>query len=141
MEDTALHVVSYIITSLPIAKEVATDSPNIKHCLDNSKIEDHYAIIPTANIQNIGSYKLSAEQQNILNMVAVKLLCAVSEPHIYETLKATGLCQENEFIYSDKSIIQQGFKDIEKLIFKTDKCENESSFFLLPKAIFFPSQT
>ncbi|MBQ9347003.1 MAG: DNA topoisomerase III, partial [Oscillibacter sp.] len=50
---------------------------------DNSKVSDHHAVIPTAEAAHADLGALPRGERDILRMIAVRLLCAVGEPHRY----------------------------------------------------------
>lgn len=51
--------------------------------IDSSKVTDHHAVIPTAEIASADLAALSPGERNILNLISVRLLCAVGQSHIY----------------------------------------------------------
>lgn len=80
MEQTALEMVSIIGNVFPFG---TVSSPDIHKCINNSKVTGHHAIIPTANIGNIDISTLPQSEQNILALIANRLLCASANPHKY----------------------------------------------------------
>ena len=54
---------------------------NAAQVVDSSKVTDHHAVIPTAEIASADLAALPTGERNILYMIAVRLLCAVGEPH------------------------------------------------------------
>lgn len=88
----------------------------VKRCINNAKVSDHHAIIPTAQIENTDLNALPDGEKNILFMIAGKLLTATSEPHKYETVKVIVKCENNDFYVSGKTVIEDGFKSVEQYI-------------------------
>ena len=55
--------------------------------MDNRKVTDHHAIIPTVEIAKTDMTKLTGEEQKILLMAANRLLCAAAPKHQYLSVK------------------------------------------------------
>ncbi len=107
MEQTALEMVSIIGNVFPFG---TVSSPDIHKCINNSKVTGHHAIIPTANIGNTDISTLPQSEQNILALIANRLLCASANPHKYETVKITAKCCDTEFTAKGKVVTENGFK-------------------------------
>lgn len=74
-----------------IAEDLLTVGLNIdRRVIDNGKVSDHHAIIPTENIENANNIELSANEKAILDMVITRFLAALSPQ--YE-------CCETEYIF------------------------------------------
>ena len=125
MENTALDMVQTILTSIPDFKNITVSSPNIRHCLNNKKVSDHTAIIPTSAIAASNLKALPDGERNILLLISSKLLLASSESYSYENTKITVSCGEYDFFANGKVIIKSGFKEIENALFKSDTKESE----------------
>lgn len=115
MEQTALDIIDTIQQEIPILN-LGITSPNVKCCLNNKKVSDHTAVIPTAEIANVDLNSLPAGEKNVLLLISAKLLIATSEPHEYESVKVTVCSEGQDFYASGKTIISKGFKDIESRI-------------------------
>ncbi len=118
MEQTAIDVSNSVANTFGFT---VVGQPNIKRIINNKKVTGHHAILPTVNIANTNLNELPEGQQNILKIIALRLVCAISEPHKYESVKATITCENNSFSASGKSILQNGWKSIE-----TDDDTNET---------------
>lgn len=126
MEQTALDMVQTVITTIPEFNSVSLPAPDIKHCLNNKKVSDHTAVIPTAEIANVNLAALPSGERNILLLISAKLLLAVAQPHKYENVKTVICCEGNDFYASGKTVIENGFRDIEKVIKSQFKGESEA---------------
>ncbi len=131
MQDTALSVISSVYRKklFPEHAEIP-QSPNLAPLLDNSKVSDHYAIIPTGKIETAELYAFPKEQQKVLTLIAGKLLLAVSAPHVYESTKITLVYEGAEFTATGKTIIDNGFKALERIV--QDRKEQEKTVVLPP---------
>lgn len=125
MEQTARNMVQIVCKCFPTFINSAVDFvPNIQRCINNAKVSDHHAIIPTAEIQNVNLAELPTGHRNILALVSAKLLLATSEPHRYEVVKVTATCENHDFYASGKIVVDVGFKVFEKQIMSQLKGKN-----------------
>ena len=125
MEQTAINMVQIVQQCFPTFISSDIDFvPNIQRCINNAKVSDHHAIIPTAEIQNINLAELPTGQRNILAFVSAKLLLATGEPHKYETVKIVVTCENHDFHANGKTVVEVGFKALEKHIMPQLKGKN-----------------
>lgn len=115
MEQTAIDMIQTVQQVIP-EFNLGITTPNVKRCLNNKKVSDHTAIIPTAEIANADLNTLPVGEKNILFLIAAKLLTATSEPHKYEAVKVTVNSEGYDFFANGKTVIANGFKDIESRI-------------------------
>ena len=67
------------------ALDVVKNGLNIdSRIINNNKVSDHHAIIPTENIATAADMELSADEKTILNMVITRFLAALSGQYDYE---------------------------------------------------------
>lgn len=113
MEQTAQDMIETIYTVKPQFKPQTEYEPNIRRLINNSKVSDHHAIIPTAEIAKKNIDELTDGQKNILLLIAAKLVTAAAPAHTYEAVKITVDCESTEFTATGKTVIEQGFKLLE----------------------------
>ena len=77
--------------------------------IDNSKVTDHHAILPTMQGAKCDKEKLSETKQKILSLIIWKLVQAVQPPFIYEDVLVTVCCQGRNFTAKYKEILQPGY--------------------------------
>lgn len=116
MEQTAQDMIETIYTAIPQFKPQTEFEPNIRRLINNSKVSDHHAIIPTAEIAKKNIDELTDGQKNVLLLIAAKLVTAAAPAHVYEAVKITVDCESTEFTATGKTVIEQGFKLLEKQI-------------------------
>ena len=58
-----------------------------KRVIDNSKVSDHHAIIPTNIIGKISEMMLSENEKNVAELVINRFLCALDKPYRYTETK------------------------------------------------------
>ena len=87
--------------------------PDVERMMDNSKVSDHHAIIPTAELKAYELQELSKGEQDILQLISVRLLCAGAQKYIYQETEITVSCAGEIFTAKGKAIQQMGWKAIE----------------------------
>ena len=58
-----------------------------KRVIDNSKVSDHHAIIPTNLIGRLGATLLNDNEKNVAELVINRFLCALDKPYRYTETK------------------------------------------------------
>lgn len=111
MQDTTKRVISVVCSTLPLFTELSV-SPNIQRITDNSKVTDHHAIIPTVQLEKADISALPTTERKILELVSMRLLCAVADKHIYEDIKVTAICESCGFKTSGRTEVQKGWREI-----------------------------
>lgn len=87
--------------------------PDIKRLINNDKVSDHHALLPTKEISRYNFDNLTEECYNVLCLVAARLLCAVAPKHTFDTVTATLACGDTEFTAKGKTVVQGGWKALE----------------------------
>ena len=77
--------------------------------INNSKVTDHHAILPTMQGAKCNKEKLSETKQKILSLIIWKLVQAVQQPFIYEDVLVTVCCQGQNFTAKYKNVLQPGY--------------------------------
>ena len=124
MEQTATDMIDIIYSVFPDFK-VSDFAPDVKRCINNKKVSDHHAVIPTREISTYDLSSLPEGERNILKLVAVKLILATAPPHKYEAVKAILTCENNKFSATGKTVMQDGWKGIEAVIRKGTAAEDK----------------
>ena len=82
--------------------------------INNSKVSDHHALLPTASMVQADFSALPAGELSVLRLITARLLCAVGEPYRYtETILIT-TCAGEEFTAKGKVALDEGWKGIER---------------------------
>ncbi|RII34483.1 DNA topoisomerase III [Clostridium chromiireducens] len=90
-----------------------------KGFVDDSKVSDHHAIIPTEQKPNLAV--LSSEERKIYDLVVKRFLSVMLPPFEYIQTTIEGRVKEEKFIAQGKVITSKGWKKL------YDKVEDESS--------------
>lgn len=136
MEETAMNMIDLIYDILPEFKTDDHYTSDVRRCINNKKVSDHHAIICTKEIANKNLSALPGGEQNILKLIAAKLIMATAEPHKHEAVKVIINCENNNFTANGKTIIHNGWKSIESKIKSSLKCldqEKTSDEKMLPE--------
>ena len=80
---------------------------------DNSKVTDHYAIIPTMSVGISKLESLSTEEKNVYELIKAKLLMACSKPLIESMTKVIYEYDGFSFTANRKTVIENGFREYE----------------------------
>ena len=91
-----------------------------KSFVDNSKVSDHHAIIPTE--QGVRMSELEYGERKIYELVVSRFLAALLPPCEYEDTQVTAECGGELFIIRGKRILKAGWREVQQL---TGFCEEE----------------
>lgn len=98
---------------------------NTAQVIDNSKVSDHHAIIPTMNTKGLDVQSLPHGERETLLLLAIRLLVAIGDTHRYSETVITAKCGESVFTTKGKTVLQDGFKAIQKLYKGEQEKENK----------------
>lgn len=113
MEQTAADLVAALLPMLPFSQGMEL-VPEIGRVINNGKVSDHHAILPTMEFVKQGFDGLAESEKKLLSLVCCKLLCAVSQPHVFETVTAVFDCGGEPFTAKGKTVLAEGWKEIER---------------------------
>ena len=113
MESTARQVIGIVSRKLPLFGGI-THEPDIGRITNNAKVTDHHAILPTVQLEKQDLGELPESEQKIIRLVAMRLLSATGEKHIYDETSVTLTCEGYEFRAKGKTVVQDGWKAIER---------------------------
>ena len=86
----------------------------IKRVINNAKVSDHHAILPTKEAVEKGIADLPADKKNLMRLICQQLVQATGEEYLYEQTDITVKCLEHDFKARGKIPVQMGFKEVEK---------------------------
>ena len=114
MQATAASLILWLRNNMPFGKGCAGE-PDIDRVTDDSKVTDHHAIIPTVEIARTDLSELPSGERDVLTLLAVRLLCATTQVHRFEAVTAILDCQGHTFTAKGKTILQSGWKEVERI--------------------------
>ena len=124
MESTARQVIGIVSRKLPLFEGIA-HKPDIGRITNNAKVTDHHAIIPTVQLEKQDLAELPESEQKIIRLIAMRLLSATGEKHIYDETSVTLTCEGYEFKAKGKTVVQDGWKAIERCFKETLKSKEK----------------
>ena len=92
---------------------------------DSKKVSDHHAIIPTKTMCDADLAALPSGEKAVLQLIAVRLLCAAAPDHRYAEDTLVLLCGEEEFAKKLKTVLYGGWKDIWHRFYPAKEQEKE----------------
>lgn len=114
MENSTKTLVASITNLLSFTGNTSVPC-NVAQVIDNGKVTDHHALIPTARIAGYDLLSLPAGERSLLTLLMVRLLCAVGTPcRIHETA-VTLECEGVSFFLKGRQIMDMGWKSMEKI--------------------------
>ena len=112
MADSLPVLVNLVANAMPFRKGIAiTCDPQT--VINDKKVTDHHAVIPTRNLKDADLSALPAGEKAVLELVALRLLCAVAQPHIYSETVVIAACAGGEFTTKGKTVKHPGWKALE----------------------------
>ena len=132
MQATAASLILWLRDNMTFGKGYAGE-PDIDRVTDDSKVTDHHAIIPTVEIARTDLSELPSGERDVLTLLAVRLLCATTQVHRFEAVTAILDCQGYTFTAKGKTILQSGWKEVERIHrmsirqSETERRENEDA--------------
>lgn len=84
--------------------------PITKRIVDNSKISDHHAIIPTEARANVAS--LSESEFKVYDLIARRFLQVFYPYYVYSTTKIVTVCEDEPFVTRGTTVISKGWTEL-----------------------------
>ena len=114
MENSTKTLVASITNLLSFTGNTSVPC-NVAQVIDNGKVTDHHALIPTARIAEQDLLSLPAGERSLLTLLMVRLLCAVGTPCRIHENAVTLECEGVSFSVKGKQIMDIGWKSMEKI--------------------------
>lgn len=83
-----------------------------KRIIDNSKVTDHHAIIPTDVRPRLDS--LAEEEKNVFLLVAARFISAFYPHYRYEVTKVYFTCQDERLLSKGTVVLEEGWQGVER---------------------------
>ena len=87
-----------------------------KQVINNSKVSDHHAIIPTVNVADAEFGELPSGEQKVLSLITARLLSALGDPAVRNEVDVEFTCADTVFKAKAKNIREKGWRDITEWI-------------------------
>ena len=119
MADSLPELIQLTAGAMPFVNG-AEVSCNAAQVINDKKVSDHHAVIPTRNIKRADLTALPVGERSVLELVARRLICAVGQPHVYAETTVTAECGGHSFTAKGKTVLTPGWKVFDQ---KSDKEE------------------
>ena len=113
MAETVQRLLSDLPEILPFLS-TAPDGERVDRLVNNAKVMDHHAILPTQEAVRADLANLSDREKNILYLVGQRLAQAISPDCIYEETAVEALCEGAIFKAKGKAVLEPGYQAIEE---------------------------
>ena len=118
MAESLMELVRYAMNCFPYIQGM-TLTVNALQVIDNSKVTDHHAIIPTAPMPTKNWTNLPDQERALLELICNRLFCAVSDACEYDETAVTVECQGYTFHGKGKTMKRIGWKLPHDLFMRT----------------------
>ncbi|MCD8012013.1 MAG: DNA topoisomerase III, partial [Lachnospiraceae bacterium] len=112
MEETVLDLMQDLPEILPFRVDVPF-IPDAHSMIDNKKVTDHHAIIPTKASLTADFSALSKGERSVFFLIAQRLLVAGAEPMVFLESVVKAECEGTEFSVKGKTVLQKGWTVVE----------------------------
>lgn len=126
MADTAKKLIESVYGVYEKIPHMPTD---VTKCINNAKVSDHHAVLPTEQITSYDLSSLPTAEYNILFMIAVRLCVATGEDYIYRTITTELKSNNSDKLFVSKATypVNVGWKFIDVSIRVKDKSEEDKA--------------
>ena len=114
MAETA-SVVLHLAARVPPFDGCGEFFPDVSLLVNDGKVSDHHAIIPTLELEKADLSELTVGERNTLLLVCRELLCAAAEPYVYEVVTAAFDCGGHTFTAKGRRILSEGWREIDRI--------------------------
>ena len=118
-DDMVPNVPAYVAAAAAICGLTAPETILAKQICDSKKVSDHHAVIPTISV---GDADLALGEREIMKLVALGLLRAVSDAHRYVETTVTLDCGGHSFTAKGRTVLSPGWK-----VYDSEKQEKDNA--------------
>ena len=86
---------------------------NAAQVIDDRKVTDHHAIIPTRSLREEDLSGLPVGERAVLELVALRLLCAMAQPYTFAETAATVECAGAKFTAKGRTVKNHGWRALD----------------------------
>lgn len=114
-----------------LARQMLKSQPlSVKYLVDDSRVSDHHAIIPTEQTVLLG--QLTPQERNVYDLVVRRFLAVLSPAFEYEEVNLTLTIGGDRFHAKGRTVKAPGWKQAYGAALSTDEGEDEESAQALP---------
>lgn len=112
-DDMAATAADLVPTAALVCDKSVPGTINASRVCNSKKVTDHHAIVPTTGAGQIDLTSLPKGELEVLKLLSVGLLKAVSLPHKYAETVITLECEGRQFTAKGKTVLDPGWKSYE----------------------------
>ncbi|MCL1934846.1 MAG: DNA topoisomerase 3 [Defluviitaleaceae bacterium] len=134
MKTSISNLSQKILDFLPFIKDKNVDISHIQNIVNDKKVTDHYAILPTNKVLNQNINTLKNDEIKLLYLICTRLILSISPINKYIETNVTLLSENNEFYAKGKIITDKGYTIISEYYAESlgKKRENEPKENIIP---------
>lgn len=102
-----------------------------KSFVDDSKVSDHHAIIPTEDYVNVSAF--TDKERKIYDLVIKRFLAVLLPAFEYEQLTLQAKIGQESFVARGKTVLSNGWKEAYENRYEDEEAENDVKEQLLPR--------
>ena len=108
MEGSTRELIGLLVENNVVPGGYNLSNVNISRVIDDGKVSDHHAILPTKELTPEAFNNLPTGEKNIATLIIYRLLAAVYTPYIYSTTTADVNINDEAFVARGREIIDLG---------------------------------
>ena len=112
MAESLPMLVNLVAKAMPFRKGIAI-SCDAGAVINDKKVTDHHAVIPTRNLQGADLSGLPVGEKAVLELVALRLLCAVAQPYTFAETAVVVECAGAEFTAKGRTVKNYGWRALD----------------------------
>ena len=101
--------------------------PSYKQIINNKKVSDHHAIIPTINIADVNYGELPSGEQKVLSLISCRFIVGMAEPCVINETELEFETAGVVFKAKAKQVVKKGWRDIQEWFFVAKKEDTADS--------------
>lgn len=109
-----LRRLNEVVEYQPYTQPLSGNISFTKRIIDNSKVTDHHAIIPTDGKLRVDS--LTEEEKKVFSLVAARFLAVFYPYYRYETTKVYAMAEQEQFLSKGTVVLEEGWQAVEKAL-------------------------
>ena len=131
---STIHRLQALEEYAPYAEPLMQEIRFTKRIIDNAKVTDHHAIIPTDG--KLRPESLSEDERKVFSLVAARFLAVFYPYYRYEVTKVYAEAEQERFLSKGTVVLEEGWQAVEKALVPTatkkKKTKNEEEQKLPP---------
>ena len=112
MAESLPVLVNLVANAMPFRKGIVI-SCDAAQVINDKKVTDHHAVIPTRNLQGVDLSGLPVGEKAVLELVALRLMCAVAQPYTFAETAVVVECAGAEFTAKGRTVKNHGWRTLD----------------------------